>query len=35
MRKIRTLTEIIVEAEDVISNPAQNIKVSTAELSVG
>ncbi|XP_059179971.1 nucleolar transcription factor 1-B-like [Centropristis striata] len=27
MRKIRTLTELIVEAEDVISDPGQNIKI--------
>ncbi|KAI3364838.1 hypothetical protein L3Q82_001025 [Scortum barcoo] len=27
MRKTRTLTEIIVEAENVIANPAQNIKI--------
>lgn len=30
MRKIRTLTELIDEAEDVIANPVRNIKVSKA-----
>ena len=33
MRKTRTLTELIVEAEDVISNPVKNMKVSTAQSS--
>lgn len=34
MRKIRTLTELIVEAEDVVSNPTLNKKVSAAQSSL-
>lgn len=34
MRKIRSLTELVTEAEDVISNPNQNKKVRTESLDL-
>lgn len=33
VRKSRSLTELIVEAEDIISDPSHNMKVSAAHLS--